>query len=291
MKVTEIYPIIYLDFPVKRTYFPFYIGATLWSLLTGFSSLIQVLVEKKSIISIIGFIGVGFVVLGILFLFWFLKIVTTPDSLCINQDTNSITRIFGSNFLYDNLKNKKLTYDISSVSVLFLRRKIRLSETLSGSQAPLFHLICGLQDSEGKELLLHAGYRDSIETVKYLANSLKTDIVDYTGHGKRKILYNRSASLDEVRYYSKDFLHKIIFSFGIICTIFSMSGTLPWFMPYISVGILRSLLLQLGNIALLTSVILFVLFSIWVYKQFPVEKLKCKQCGTQINQEEASCSY
>lgn len=291
LRVSEKYPNLTIEYPFKITTAIIYLAISVPCLLMGLFLLLIIFLGGEPLISIPSIMGIVLIIIGIIILIILIRTVTTPDRIVINRESRQFTRFFGLGSLYGNSMGTEVTYDFNSVTELFLNRKIHFIPTTQGPPAPLYYIFCGFRDLESKEMLLHAGYRDSVDTAKYLAKTFEKDVIDYSGLEKRTVPNNNLERLNEIRYPPIGFIKNVIFRFMAIVGLFLTGVLIPLIVQDILTGSLKSLINQLSGMFLLISIILFVAYSIWLFKTAPIEKMRCRQCGTLFAPEEVSCSH
>ncbi len=282
---------IILEYPFTTAAAILLLGIALPCLILGIFLLIAIFLESVAILSIPGLFGGVLTLIGILVILVMFRMARTPDKLIIDPELGIISRHFGLSSLYGKFKGKSIKFEVNSIDKFVLSRKIHFIQTTEGPPAPLYHLYCGYFDFDGKEQILHAGNQQSIDTVKYLSQTYKKDIIDLTALEERKIPYTHLKALDEVRYPPISFIKQVLFRFGLIILLFLIGILVPLIFQNILTGDLKEMVYQLAGLLLLASVILFILFVIWIFKTIPKENMRCKQCGTFFSLEDESCLH
>lgn len=289
MKITDNFPFLTIDYPTKKASVVIITVFGMPCILAGFFVLFLVLQAAAPITSVPGIAGTVFTLVGLLIIMFGIKLALQPDRLIIDFRTETITRIFGSGSIYNQYTQTNNEYSLDSLEELFIDRNVAFMLRTTDNPSPIYHLICGFNDSQGNKVVLHAGNLNTVKkTVEILAKKLEKDILDLTAIEDRIIPFINTELLEEIRFPTTKFIRSILFGFSVAIGLFLLGILLPFFSGTFT-GF-EDLFLDIAGYCILGSLIILISLVIWFILSIPRE-MKCQHCGTRFTIKESTCSH
>lgn len=218
MKKTDNYPLISIEYPTVTASIFLIVVFGLPVLLSGVIILLFSL-RTGQLVSIVRLVGGIFILTGGFIIHHAIEMVQRSDRLIIDFQNRVVTRSFGLGGIYIQFSEKTFEFSIDTIDELFIDREIYTSD-----EGRFYLLKCGFNDLEGNNVVLHIGTLNPVKnTIKLLAKVLEKDIWDLTTIEERKIPYDKTELLEEIRFPTHKYLKAILLRVSLIIFPFPVS--------------------------------------------------------------------